>query len=123
MSDPTSTDPDDATTEAAANAAGVAADPDSIDAPTTDQVAEPSTDQLAEPSTEKEPGEEPKFDSYGREPIGGIVALDGKSVANLLVRTIDKALLDDIETETENDSEIAPTPTPTPAPVEPVAEL
>ncbi|WP_257551700.1 hypothetical protein [Sphingopyxis sp. DBS4] len=71
----------------------------------------------------KEPGEEPKFDSYGREPIGGIVALDGKSVANLLVRTIDKALLDDIETETENDSEIAPTPTPTPAPVEPVAEL
>jgi hypothetical protein len=67
----------------------------------------------------KELGEEPKFDSYGREPIGGIVALDGKSVANLLVRTIDKALLDDIETETENDSEAATATAP--ATVEPVA--
>lgn len=67
----------------------------------------------------KEFGEEPKFDSYGREPIGGIVALDGKSVANLLVRTIDKALLDDIETETENDPE-APT-APAPFPIETTA--
>lgn len=58
----------------------------------------------------REPREEPKFNSYGREPIGGIVALDGKSVANLLVRTIDKALLDDIETETENTPDTAPTP-------------
>lgn len=58
----------------------------------------------------QEPREEPKFNSYGREPIGGIVALDGKSVANLLVRTIDKALLDDIEIETENTPDTAPTP-------------
>lgn len=56
----------------------------------------------------EEPSAEPKFDSYGREPIGGVVALDGKSVANLLVRTLDKALLDDIETETENTPETAP---------------
>jgi hypothetical protein len=51
MSDPNSTHPDDATTEAAASAAGRAADPDSTE--------QPSTDELAEPSTEKEPGEEP----------------------------------------------------------------
>ena len=51
MSDPNSTHPDDATTEAAARAAGRAADPDSTE--------QPSTDELAEPSTEKEPGEEP----------------------------------------------------------------
>lgn len=51
MSDPNSTHPDNATTEAAARAAGNAADPDSTD--------QPSTDELAEPSTEKEPGEEP----------------------------------------------------------------
>ena len=53
-------------------------------------------------------GEEPKFDSYGRESIGGVVALDGKSVANLLVRTLDKALLDDIQTETENNPDVPP---------------
>ncbi|QUM74629.1 hypothetical protein [Sphingopyxis granuli] len=47
--------------------------------------------------------EEPIFESYGREAIGGVVALDGKSVANLLVRTLDKALLDDIESQTEDD--------------------
>lgn len=58
----------------------------------------------------QEDGEAPKFDSYGRETIGGIVALDGKSVANLLVRTLDKALLDDIETETENDPDDTPAP-------------
>ena len=51
MSDPNSTRPDDATTEAAARAAGRAADPDSTE--------QPSTDELAEPGTEKEPGEEP----------------------------------------------------------------
>ncbi len=51
MSDPNSTHPDNATTEAAASAAGRAADPDSTE--------QPSTDELAEPSTEKEPGEEP----------------------------------------------------------------
>ena len=51
MSDPNSTHPDDATTEAAASAAGRAAAPDSTE--------QPSTDELAEPSTEKEPGEEP----------------------------------------------------------------
>lgn len=51
MSDPNSTHSDDATTEAAASAAGRAADPDSTE--------QPSTDELAEPSTEKEPGEEP----------------------------------------------------------------
>ena len=51
MSDPNSTAPDDATTEAAAGAAGQAADPNST--------AQPTTEQLAEPSTEKEPGEEP----------------------------------------------------------------
>ena len=51
MSDPNSTHPDDATTEAAASAAGRAADPDSTE--------QPSTDELAEPSTKKEPGEEP----------------------------------------------------------------
>jgi hypothetical protein len=56
----------------------------------------------------KEPGEDPSFVSFGREPIGGIVALDGKSVANLLVRTLDKALLDDIETESETDPDIEP---------------
>lgn len=54
----------------------------------------------------KEPGEDPAFVSFGREPIGGIVALDGKSVANLLVRTLDKALLDDIETESETDPDV-----------------
>lgn len=52
MSDPNSTDPADATTEAVASAAGTAADPDST--------AEPGTEQLAEPSTEKEPGEQPE---------------------------------------------------------------
>ncbi|PAL19256.1 hypothetical protein [Sphingopyxis sp. GW247-27LB] len=69
----------------------------------------------------QEPGEKPKFDSYGRERIGGVVALDGKSVANLLVRTLDKALLDDIETESKN------TPDPEPefedTAALPVAEL
>lgn len=65
----------------------------------------------------QEPPENPKFDSYGREPIGGVVALDGKSVANVLVRTLDKALLDDIETETKDDTEI------TSAPADPVAPM
>lgn len=60
------------------------------------------------------PGEDPTFDTYGREPIGGIVALDGKSVANLLVRTLDKALLDDIESETEMEVDPGAEPTPEP---------
>ncbi len=60
MSDPNSTHPDDATTEAAARAAGNAADPDSTE--------QPSTDELAEPSTEKEPGEEPTAPDGGEEP-------------------------------------------------------
>lgn len=38
----------------------------------------------------------PSFRTYGRERLGGVVALDGRSVANILVRTIDKAVLDDI---------------------------
>ena len=61
MSDPNSTAPADATTEAAAGAAGTAADPHSTNQPGVDQPGadEPSADQLAEPSTEKEPGEEP----------------------------------------------------------------
>ena len=60
MSDPNSTHPDDATTEAAARTAGNAADPDSTE--------QPSTDELAEPSTEKEPGEEPTAPDGGAEP-------------------------------------------------------
>lgn len=59
----------------------------------------------------KELGKDPSFVSFGREPIGGIVALDGKSVANLLVRTLDKALLDDIETESEIDPDASPADT------------
>ncbi|KTE04047.1 hypothetical protein ATE67_20400 [Sphingopyxis sp. H050] len=51
------------------------------------------------------PSEDPKFDTYGRETIGGIVALDGKSVANLLVRTLDKAILDEIDTAPYGDEE------------------
>lgn len=38
----------------------------------------------------------PSFRTYGRERLGGVVALDGRSVANILVRTIDKAVFDDI---------------------------
>lgn len=38
----------------------------------------------------------PSFQTYGRERLGGVVALDGRSVANILVRTIDKAVFDDI---------------------------
>lgn len=38
----------------------------------------------------------PSFRTYGRERLGGVVALDGSSVANILVRTIDKAVFDDI---------------------------
>ena len=44
-----------------------------------------------------EPAKDPAFRTYGREPIGGIVALDGKVVANLLVKTVERAVLDDIE--------------------------
>ena len=68
-----------------------------------------------------QPGEDPKFDTYGRETIGGIVALDGKSVANLLVRTLDKALLDDIESETELEDDPDTPPPSEPAANEPAA--
>lgn len=70
------------------------------------------------PGTWRKAAEEPKFESYGRETIGGVVALDGKSVANLLVRTLDKALLDDIESQTEDD----PVSTSPPGPAPPAPE-
>lgn len=44
------------------------------------------------PRWSRDPGGDAVFKSYGREPLGGIVALDAKSVANLLVRTLDKDL-------------------------------
>lgn len=50
-----------------------------------------------------DPAKDPKFASFGRDRIGGIVALDGKSVANLVLQTLDKELLDDIEIETALD--------------------
>jgi len=57
-----------------------------------------------------QPTIDPEFSSFGREQIGGIVALDGKSVANLVLRTLDKAVLDDIETETAQDADFDPVP-------------
>ncbi|WP_037490020.1 hypothetical protein [Sphingobium indicum] len=44
------------------------------------------------------PPEPPAFTTFGREPIGGIVVLDSKVVANFLVKTLDRAVLDDIGT-------------------------
>ena len=79
----------------------------------------PWTRTRCSPSLPKwcKPSEDPKFDTYGRETIGGIVALDGKSVANLLVRTLDKAILDEIDTapySDEESEESAPTTGPAP---------
>lgn len=44
-----------------------------------------------------EPARNPAFRTFDREAIGGIVALDGKVVANLLVKTVERAVLDDID--------------------------
>jgi hypothetical protein len=47
-----------------------------------------------------EPGKGPAFKTFGREPIGGIVVLDSKTVSNFLVKTVERAVLDDIRTQT-----------------------
>jgi len=44
-----------------------------------------------------EPARNPAFWTFDREAIDGIVALDGRVVANLLVKTVERAVLDDID--------------------------
>ena len=53
------------------------------------------------PRWSRDPGGDARFRSYGREPLGGIVALDAKSVANLLVRTLDKTIAASLAREVE----------------------